>query len=136
MGDWVEVPADKFASALSDILKEVGMSVSNACEKAVSQSTRKGVKTVKKYAGKGGKHTWSKEYVGGFSSRVKKAGGSTTGEIGNRAKPGLVHLLEKGHNTLTGRRTNAYPHLDPAFKEIKDDFIERMQKSVGEALRR
>ena len=105
----------------------------NATTKATTQATRKGAKTVSKHASKGGRHAWSGEYVGGFSSHVTH-GATTVGEIGNKAKPGLVHLLEKGHATLTGRRTGAFPHMAPAFTEISADFVERAEREIGRAI--
>ena len=125
---------DNFAVTLEDMLKEVDSSVVNAADKAVAQSIRKGAKTVQSHASKGGLHKWSGEYVGGFSSHLNRSGRTPEGEIGNKAKPGLVHLLEKGHATLTGRRTRAYPHMAPAFDEIQKDFIDRMEKEIGSAL--
>lgn len=125
---------DNFAATLEDMLGEVDNAVVQASDKAVAQSIRKGAKTVKSYAEKGGLHKWSDKYVGGFSSHLTRSGRTPEGEIGNRGKPGLVHLLEKGHATLTGRRTKAYPHMAPAFNEIQKDFIERMSKEIGGAL--
>lgn len=125
---------DTFAATLDDILGDVALKCNDKVSRAVEQSTRKGVKTVKAKAKETGVHKWSDEYVGGFSSHIKK-GAMSEGEIGNKAKPGLVHLLEKGHATLTGRRTRAFPHMAPAFEEMQDDLIERVEKAVGEALR-
>ncbi|MBQ9005965.1 MAG: hypothetical protein IJ092_06295 [Atopobiaceae bacterium] len=125
---------DSFARGIEELVGDIPASCQEKVGKATEQATRKGVKTVKKHAKKGGVHKWSDAYVGGFSSRVRK-GAVTEGEIGNKAKPGLVHLLEKGHLTLTERRTRAFPHMAPAFDEIQDDFVERVEKAVGEALR-
>lgn len=130
-----EVDVDEFASALSDIIGEVRTDCVDASNKAVTQSIRKGAKTVRANAEKGGLHEWSEKYVKGFRSHVNKSGVLSEGEIGNKGKPGLVHLLEKGHATLTGRRTKAYPHMAPAFEEIKDDYVKRMEKLIGEALK-
>ena len=126
---------DDFAAEMASIMNEVKKDCAEASNRAVAQSVRKGAKTVKEKAKATGKHPWSPEYVGGFSSHVDRRGDLYSGEIGNKAKPGLVHLLEKGHATLTGRRTQAYPHMAPAFEEIKDDYIERMDKYIGGALR-
>ena len=128
------VDVDQFSAAISQIMGEVDIHCEEAANRAVVKSVRKGAKTVKEHASKGGKHKWSDEYVGGFASRVTRGGKAPSGEIGNKAKPGLVHLLEKGHNTLNGRRTTAYPHMAPAFDEIQDDFMETMLSEIGGAL--
>ena len=124
---------DAFAATLQELLADIPGAVVDKTGDAVAKCTRKGVKQVKSHASKGGKTAWSGEYVGGFGSHIKR-GVETTGEIGNRAKPGLVHLLEKGHATLTGRRTRAYPHMAPAFDEIKEEFAKSVADAVGEAI--
>ena len=125
---------DTFAKGIEELVGDIPVCCTEAANKAVRKSTRKGVNTVKKHAKKGGKHVWSDEYVGGFSSHIT-AGVTVEGEIGNKAKPGLVHLLEKGHATLNGRRTNAYPHMAPAFGEISKHFVETFEKEIGAALK-
>ena len=124
---------EQFAAGIEALIGDIPESCRDALDKATTQSTRKGAKTVQSYASKGGVHKWSGEYVGGFSSHVTH-GATTTGEIGNKAKPGLVHLLEKGHATLTGRRTRAFPHMAPAWEEIQEDFVERAMAAIGEAI--
>lgn len=127
---------DAFAASLEQLIGDIPQACGDATEKAVGQSVRKGAKLLRgRYTEGIGKHPWSAEYRGGFSSRVKRAGLSTEGRIGNKAKPGLVHLLEKGHATLNGRRTGKFEHMDPAFREVQEDFVERVGKAVGEALR-
>lgn len=128
------VDLDAFARGIEELVGDIPGACREKVDKAVAQSTRQGVKTVKEHASKGGVHEWSERYVSGFSSSVTY-GATAEGEIGNRNKPGLVHLLEKGHVTLNGRRTRAFPHLAPAFSEIQDDFVKRVEKAVGEALK-
>ena len=125
---------DAFAATLSDLLLDTGDDVTDAANKALAQSARRGAKFAKDHASKGGVHDWSGAYVSGFSSHVNKTGLVAEAEVGNKSKPGLVHLLEKGHNTLTGRRTRAFPHMAPAFEEMQEDFVQRMDQYVGEAL--
>lgn len=125
---------DSFARGLEELVGDIPEACSEKVGVAVERATRNGVKAVKAHAAKGGKHKWSPEYVEGFSSHVERGAGETVGEIGNKAKPGLVHLLEKGHTTLTRRRTRAYPHMAPAFDEIQDDFVKDVSKAVEEAI--
>ena len=126
--DWLN-----FDAGIREVVGDIPVACQDKVGKATAKVARKGVKAVKSHASKGGKHPWSAEYVGGFSSKVTK-GAVTTAEIGNRTKPGLVHLLEKGHATLTGRRTNAYPHMAPAFDEIQEDYYKAVSEAVREAL--
>lgn len=124
---------DSFSKGVEELLGDIPEAAREKVGVAVEKSIRRGVKAVKGYASEGGLHEWSKEYVDGFSSRIER-GAMTSGEIGNRNKPGLVHLLEKGHATLTGRRTRAHPHMDKAFEDIQEDFVDLAAKALDEAV--
>lgn len=133
MGSDIVCSVDKFAVTIDKILNDVSMAADTRVSKAVEQSTTAGVNTVK-WMARGLGRKWSSRYIGGFKSRISKAGGLTIGEIGNKAEPGLVHLLEHGHATLNGRRTRAFPHMEPAKDEIEKDLIQRVYEAIGEAL--
>lgn len=130
----IPIDVDAFAASIDQLLGEIDRDVTSAANKAVPQSLRKGAKELRETYATFGKHVWSDEYREGFTSRTSRTGKQVEGEIGNKNKPGLVHLLEKGHATLNGRRTNAYPHLAPAFEELQEDFVERMERLIGESL--
>ena len=128
--DWLN-----FSAGVESVLGDIPKSCSQKVGKAVQQSVRKTAKELRSGAyGSAGKHAWSDRYMSGFSSHSSIGGMTPEGEVGNKNKPGLVHLLEKGHLTMAGRRTRAYPHMAPAFDEMEEDFMERAQKAIGEAL--
>ena len=129
--DW-----NDFSVGVERLLWDVPQACALKVGEAVRQSVRKTAKEVRSGEyGSAGKHEWSPEYMSGFTSKVNAKGMTPEGEVGNKNKPGLVHLLEKGHLTLAGRRTRAYPHMAPAFIEMEEDFMERAKKAIDEALR-
>lgn len=129
------VDLDRFAIGIETLIGDIPEKCDERLNKAVSQSVRKTAKRLRNGDfGNAGMHEWSEEYMSGFKSRTEK-GVMSVGEVGNSAKPGLVHLLEKGHVTMTGRRTQSFPHMDPAFSAMEEDFMERAEKAIGEALR-
>jgi len=135
MGKHVTCTPDNFAAAIEELVGDIPEKCTEGCTKAVRQSIRKGASELRSGAyGSSGRHAWSGEYMGGFSSAMTRGGATPAGEIGNKAKPGLVHLLEKGHVTLTGRRTGAFPHMAPAFDSISEEFVERVKSYVIGAL--
>ena len=134
MGRNITVDIDAFAAGLDQLVGDIPARCEEKGGKAVEKSVRKTAKELRSGTyGSSGRHEWSEEYMAGFSSHVDR-GAETIGEVGNKNKPGLVHLLEKGHLTLTGRRTTAYPHMAPAFMAMSDEFIELYKKAIGEAL--
>lgn len=127
---------DNFAISLEGLVADVFDACDENVGKAVSSSARKGARLLREKYTKGiGRHPWSDEYRGGFKSHVDRSGKVVTGEIGNKNKPGLVHLLEKGHVTPSGHRTGTFRHMDPAFEEVQEDFIEKVGAAVDSALR-
>lgn len=132
----IDADIDEFAISVERLVASSLEGAKENTRKVVAREARKGAKLVKGYASQGGVHEWSPEYVGGFHSHVETRGGLTTGEIGNSDKPGLVHLLEKGHATLNGRKTRAFPHMGPAFEDISADFPDEVAQAVGEGLMR
>lgn len=128
------VDIDRFAIGLEQLVGDIPLECQEKGGEVVAKSVRKTAKELRsgKY-GSAGKHEWSEEYMSGFSSHVEK-GVETVGEVGNKNKPGLVHLLEKGHLTLTGRRTKAYPHMAPAYEAMAAEFVDEYEKAIGEAI--
>lgn len=129
------VDMDAFAIGLEQLIGDIPAACREKSGDVVAKATRKTASELRAGTyGSAGKHQWSAEYMSGFSSHVER-GVETVGEVGNKNKPGLVHLLEKGHLTLTGRRTNAYPHMAPAFNAMSAEFVEEYEKAIWEAIR-
>ena len=135
MGRDIPVDLDRFAVGLEQLIGDLPGRCDEALEKSVRQSVRRTAQNLRSGEyGASGRHEWSGEYMEGFTSHVTHEGAKTVGEVGNKAKPGLVHLLEKGHVTLNGRRTAAFPHMAPAFTDMEEDFIERAEAAIGAVL--
>lgn len=127
---------DRFAATIAQLVGDIPDSCADEMEKAVRKSARAGAKSLREEHTEGiGRHPWSEEYRKGFSSHVERDGLQSVGEVGNKVKPGLTHLLEKGHLTLTDRRTRAYPHMEPAFRDMEEDFVAEAAKALGRAVR-
>lgn len=110
MGKHLWVEEDQFAAALSEILGDIADGADEATFALVRDAVREGRDEWRRNAaGYGG---W-KKYVGSVTHRTLRAKGGVEGHIFSR-KPGLPHLLEKGHAKIGGGRTRAFPHVKPA----------------------
>lgn len=61
------------------------------------------------------------EYAAGWGYETELGVGHVRVTVHNKRKPGLTHLLEKGHEKFangvdTGERVPAYPHIEPAYE--------------------
>lgn len=124
----VTVEADRFGATLEQILGELADEVDEASDRAVRKSAQKGRREAE-----AGSPRRTGEYAAGWSYRVGKDGGERYAEIGNSDKPGLVHLLEKGHARVGGGRVAPSPpggHVAPAADAAFDELWEQVVKEV------
>ena len=49
----------------------------------------------------------------------------------NKTDYQLTHLLEFGHATRDGERTEAQPHIRPVEEKYSKEFEKRLRKKVG-----
>lgn len=122
---------DAFAKGIDELIGDLPAGCTDALERSTRTATRVTAQLLQgEYTQGIGLHPWSDEYRSGFSADVKRDVFEVEGEVGNRNKPGLVHLLEKGHATLTERRTRAYPHMAPAFDDMVEIFEEEVEREL------
>ena len=135
----VVTSADGFAAALSGILEHTMRNVSSEMESAIRESCKVG----RRAARGDGTPPWrqgralepGQRYPKGFSYKVvRDSQTSVEGHIGNSDKPGLVHLLEKGHALSGGGRVQGYPHLAKSADKTFEDFEGRVHGAVQRGL--
>lgn len=119
------VTIDDLAATIQDVLDEYGKDVAARTEEAVKKVAKAGAQAVSTSASEklGGSGT----YAGGWTSRVETDRLKVTGVIYNKDRPGLAHLLEKGHVTRNGtgrtiKPTPAHVHIAPIEEKIAEDF--------------
>lgn len=134
------IELDEFAKSVTDLVKVPFDRIEEGSEPVIKASCQKGRRECKKEAGnlgladKRGKDVWAR-YLSGFRSTTKRKNKhNVVGEIGQKNVPGLVHLIEKGHNRIGGGRVRAFPHMKPAakstFEYATKKFEELVQKSL------
>lgn len=129
MRNSVTVTADRFAVALTDMLDEIDFDCQEAIRQPVKECLADGRRKVKAES-----PIRSGEYKSGWGYTMKGKGKNVYGEIGNKKKPGLVHLLEKGHAKVGGGRVAARPHVAPVAEEVFDELEAKVSDAIGAAL--
>ena len=103
---WIE--DDEFAATMSEISSDIVEASDEAVFQCVHDAIKEGRDEWRRGASDYG---WKYGKAVTYRTLRKKHG--TEGHIYSR-KPGLPHLLEKGHAKIGGGRTRAYPHVKPA----------------------
>lgn len=134
MPSHISCDADAFAIGLEELLADIEPEVAEGISEEIPKVARKGAKRLREVAGAKWTGKTGSKYAKGFSSKTLSTGTVASAEIGNKAMPGLVHLLEKGHETLTSRRVAGIPHVSTVYDEIEPEVIEAVDRAVGEAL--
>jgi hypothetical protein len=123
---WVE--EDEFAAAMSEIFGDIV----DASDEAVFQCVHDALELGRDEWRRGAKgYGW--KYGRHVTYRALRQKHGTEGHIYSR-KPGLPHLLEKGHAKIGGGRTQAYPHVKPAadyaFKFVREHLPEYIAREL------
>lgn len=130
----VKVNASDFAYEVNRILGEYQKGLYTQLEPTMRKTANETRKVLRSTSPKRtGKYGRGWEYELKVSSRL--GGGSITLYD---ARPGLTHLLEKGHVTRNGMdrsypATPAHPHIAAAQEQAEKQFLENLQKVLGEA---
>lgn len=130
----VKVNASDFAYEVNKILGEYQRGLYTQLEPTMRKTANETRKVLRSTSPKRtGKYGRGWEYELKVNSRL--GGGSITLYD---ARPGLTHLLEKGHVTRNGLdrsypATPAHPHIAAAQEQAEKQFLENLQKVLGEA---
>lgn len=103
--------ADAFAADLQAILD----GVQDAADESLEAGVRAGCELAKD-EWQAGAPRMTGAYAKSIRFRVKGDGRDVQGHVYS-TKPGLPHLLEKGHAKVGGGRTRAYSHIAPAAED-------------------
>lgn len=117
---------DQLQGALNKIIDDFVVDCQLEVDKALEASAKVGKEEVKKEpAGAGKYHDWD-DYEKGWVVEKEVFAFGPHYIIRNKKKPGLTHLLEKGHVNVDGSRARAFPHVEPAAEEAVKDLIRRL----------
>lgn len=132
MSDTIRCDVDDMQSELMQLLKDYGDKATKAINLAVEDEANDLRKRIRQEAGSAG--IGGKRYKGGWQvqKQVRAMGVQCT--VYNGSAPGLVHLLEKGHQVVAWKKTRgraaAYAHVGPSTQNLDSELEEKIQKNL------
>lgn len=126
------ISIDSLAKEIASIMAGYAADVSEDVKKEARKTARETVKELKETSPEG---PGSKKghYKDGWTSKVETENSNSIGiRIYNRKKPGLTHLLEKGHAKKGGGRVEGIKHIEPAEQKA----IKKYERNLKERLSR
>ena len=108
-------------SDFNKIARELQDDVKQALEKASKDVAKEGINRLKSSSPKR-----TGEYAKGWGQSRRKS----SIVIHNKTKPGLTHLLEKGHAKRGGGRVGPQKHIEPVEEWVKKEMVNRIEKEL------
>lgn len=122
-----KVSTEGLADAIVESLKEYSDVVTEDFKEVAKKVAKEGTQRLKKTSPKG---DGSKKghYANGWTVTAVESGTNKFSfVVNNRKKPGLTHLLEKGHQLWQGGRAKAIPHIKPVEDWCNREFEKRVE---------
>ena len=108
---------EEYTSEVREELPKIAKRLGNRARKKLKETSPRGDDSQKHYA-----DAWR-------ISQEKTIGGVEL-TIHNASKPGLTHLLEKGHLNVDGSRTDPIVHIAPVQEELNEEFQKEVEKML------
>ena len=122
------IEANLLSKELMQYLQDYKEEIDEEVEKVANSVGKKATEELKQKSPKGAR----KEYAKGWKLKKDKIGKNRyTVKIHNKTDYQLTHLLESGHATRNGGRTEAQPHIKPVEEKYKKEFEEELKKEIG-----
>lgn len=125
------IKIDALGTEIAKLMEEYASEVAadtKAEAKAVAKET---VKKLKQTSPEG-PGSRKGHYKDGWASKVESENAVSIGiRIYNKKKPGLTHLLEKGHAKRGGGRVEGIPHIGPAEQNAVENYEKRLKERLS-----
>lgn len=125
-----KVTLENFADVVSKTLEDYGEEVVENMTLVTKTVAQKGVSALRSSAGSHWSGKKGKRYSSGWRVWYEQTRLGMDATIYNTAMPGLAHLLEHGHETVSGGRTRAIVHISPIEQEIVETYQREVEKRL------
>lgn len=125
------IKIDALAGEVMKRMEEYAADVSSDMKTEAKAVAKEAVKELKQTS-PGGPGSKKGHYKDGWSSKVESENAVTIGiRVYNRKKPGLTHLLEKGHAKRGGGRVEGRPHISVAENNAAENYERRLKARLS-----
>lgn len=130
----ISVDVDRFGLAVDEMLGNYYKSLGDEIKPVVKECCKKAKRECKELAASKFGAPYHEHYKDGFAYRVKNVDGVYVGEVGNRLKGGLTHLLEKGHARVGGGYVAGREHVSIAADKAFSEFEQKAKDAIKGAM--
>jgi len=116
---------DDFTVQISKILSEYNEKVDRAMKEALPKIAKEATKKLK-----GSSPARKGTYAGGWRAKVSLSTVGVEAVVYNARKPGLPHLLERGHAKRGGGRTSPDVHIKPVEEWVKQEAVKAVEEAI------
>lgn len=125
------IKIDALAGEVMKLMEEYAADVSADMKTEAKTVAKEAVKELKQTSPEG-KGSRKGHYKEGWASKVESENVVSIGiRIYNRKKPGLTHLLEKGHAKRGGGRVEGKPHISNAEENAINNYEKRLKERLS-----
>lgn len=122
---------DALGAEITKLMEEYASGVAADTKAEAKAVAKEAVKELKQTSPEG-PGSRKGHYKDGWASKVERENAvSINIKVYNKKKPGLTHLLEKGHAKRGGGRVNGIPHIAPAEKQAAEEFEKRLKARLS-----
>ena len=123
------IKPDELSKAVMEYLEDYREDIQEDVEECTDKVTKEARDELKQTSPRG----YRKRYCKGWSVKLQTKNKLKYQKvIWNKTDYQLTHLLEFGHATRNGGRTNAIPHIRPVEEKYNQKFVDLLEKKIKE----
>lgn len=125
------IKIDALGAEIEKMMEEYAAEVASDVKAEAKVVAKEAVKELKSKSPED-RNSKKMHYKDGWASKVESENAVSIGiRVYNRKKPGLTHLLEKGHAKRGGGRVEGKPHISEAEKNAIEAYEERLKARLS-----
>lgn len=127
-----KISIDALTEEVIKALNEYKDVVEEDFEEVAKSVAKEGAKKLKATSPRGSGKGRKGHYANGWGVTYERKGnGKFRFTVHNKKKPGLAHLLEKGHQLRQGGRAKAIVHIKPVEEWCNEEFEKRTEERLS-----